>query len=85
MYGLDWINWKTATLKQLSVFQNHIMRYILNKRQQEHIAITELLAKTKLHSISSIAKSQTLKLYDHVKPSKAGISKICIEGKVMEK
>ena len=67
MYGLEYVNWKTTTLEQLYAFQNHTIRYILNKRQQEHITITKLLAKTKHHSISSKAKSQILKLCGHVK------------------
>ena len=72
MCSLENDNIGTVTV---SVFQNHIMRYILNKRQQKHVTITELLARTKLNFISSTTKSQTLHLDDHVKRSKAGISK----------
>ena len=85
LYGLDCVNWTTTLLKRVETFQNHIMRFMTNKRLTDHIKIQTLLEITGLTPIASLIKSKTLKLYGHIKRSKQGLSKLCIEGMVAGK
>ena len=48
----------------------------------DHVPILTLLEKTTLTPVTPIIKSKVLKLYGHVKRSKNGLSKICLEGMV---
>ena len=52
LYGLECLNWTTATLKKLTTFQNHMMRLITNHRLSDHIRIETLLTTTKLTPIA---------------------------------
>jgi hypothetical protein len=82
LYGLDCVNYKVTTLNKLETFQNHIMRFMTNKRLTDHISIATLLKTTGLTPIIPLVKSKTLKLYGHIKRSKKGLSKICLEGMI---
>ena len=82
LYGLERVNWTSESLQKLVVFQNHIMRFMTNKRLKtsDHTRIEDLLSKTKLIPITSTIKSVSLKLYGHTKRCTQGVSKICLEG-----
>ena len=82
LYGLDCVNWKVTTLNKIETFQNHIMRFMTNKRLTDHISISTLLKTTSLTPIGPLVKSKTLKLYGHNKRSKKGYSKLCLEGMI---
>ena len=82
LHGLECVNWTTKLLQKVETFQNHIMRFMTNKRLIDHTKITDLLTTTKLTPITPIIKSKTLKLYGHTKRSKNGLSKLCLEGMI---
>ena len=82
LYGLDCVNWTTSLLNKIATFQNHIMRFMTNKRLTDHIRIQTLLETTGLTPIVPLIKSKTLKLFGHIKRSKKGLSKICLEGMI---
>ncbi len=56
----------TKLLRKVQTFQNHIMRFMTNRRLGDHTEIEDLLATTKLTSITPIIKSKALKLYGHI-------------------
>ena len=85
LYGLDCINWTTTLLNKIETFQNHIMRFMTNKRLTDHVRIQSLLDMTGLTPIVPLIKSKTLKLFGHIKRSKKGLSKICLEGMITGK
>ena len=58
------------------------MGFMTNKRLTDHISIQNLLRTTGLTPISALIKSKTLKLYGHIKQSKNGYSKVCLEGMI---
>ena len=80
LYGLECVNWASSLLRRMETFQNHVMRYMTRNRLTDRVSIKELLETTTLTPIVSIIKSKVLKLFGHVKRSKAGLSKICLEG-----
>ena len=82
LYGLECVNWTSKSLQKLVVFQNHMMRFMTNKRLSDHTRIEDLLCTTKLTPITSTIKSMVLKLYGHTKRSTQGVSKICLEGMI---
>ena len=82
LYGLECVNWTSISLQKLVVFQNHMMRFMTNKRLSDHTRIEDLLRTTKLTPITSTIKSMALKLYGHTKRSTQGVSKICLEGMI---
>ena len=82
LYGLECVNWTSKSLQKLVVFQNHMMRFMTNKRLSDHTRIEDLLRTTKLTPITSTIKSKVLKLYGHTKCSTQGVSRICLEGMI---
>ena len=82
LYGLECVNWTLKSLQKLVVFQNHMMRFMTNKRLSDHTRIEDLLRTTKLTPITSTIKSKVLKLYGHTKRCTQGVSKICLEGMI---
>ena len=66
----------------MEIFQDHVMRFMTGNRLTDRISIIELLDTTTLTPIVPIIKSKFLKLFGHFKPSKTGLSKICLEGTV---
>ena len=82
LYGLECVNWTEKLEQQIETFQNHIMRFMTNKRLTDHTKIEELLRITTLNPIMSTIKSKVLKLYGHVKRSEVGLSRQCLEGMV---
>ena len=82
LYGLECVNWTSKSLQKLVVLQNHMMRFMTNKRLSDHTRIEDLLRTTKLTSITSTIKSKVLKLYGHTKRSTQGVSRICLEGMI---
>ena len=82
LYGLECVNWTSKSLQKLVVFQNHMMRFMTNKRLSDHTRIEDLLRTTKLTPITSTIKSKVLKLYGHTKRPTQGVSRICLEGMI---
>ena len=82
LYGLECVNWTSKSLQKLVVFQNHIMRFMSNKRMSDHTRIEDLYRTIKLTPIISTIKSKVLKLYGHTKRCTQGVSKICLEGMI---
>ena len=82
LYGLECVNWTTNLLHKVETFQNHIMRYMMNKRLTDHIKIEDLRRTTNLPAITQVIKSKTLKLYGHIKRSSTGLSRLCLEGMI---
>ena len=82
LYGLECVNWTSKSLQKLVVFQNHMMRFMTNKRLSDHTRIEDLLRTTKLTPITSKIKSMVLKLYGHTERSTQGVSKISLEGMI---
>ena len=80
LYGLECVNWSSKSLQKLSVFQNHMMRFMKNTKLSDHTRIEDLFHTTKLTAITTTIKSKVLKLYGHIKRSTLGVSKICLEG-----
>ena len=79
LYGLECVNWTSESLQKLVVFQNHMIRFMTNKRLSDQTRIEDLLSKTKLIPITPTIKSKVLKLYSHTKRCTQGVSKICLE------
>ena len=79
-HGLECVNWTTSLLNKMETFQNHIMRFMTNKRLTDHVRISTLLDMTGMFPIVPLIKSKTLKLFGHIKRSEKGLSKICLEG-----
>ena len=82
LYGLECVNWTTNLLQKVETFQNHMMRFMVNKRLTDHIKIKDLLKATNLPPVTQIIKSKVLKLYGHIKRSNTGLSKLCVEGMI---
>ena len=53
-----------------------------NHKLNDRVRISTLREITKLVLISSIIKIKTLKLFGHIKRSKLGHSKLCLEGMI---
>ena len=81
-YGMECVIWTKKLQQTMKTFQNHIMRFMTNHRFIDHIKIEDLLKTTNLTPIRSTIKSKVLKLFGHIKRSKVGLSKICLEGTV---
>ena len=52
----------------------------MNKQLTDHIKIEDLRRKT--NAITQVITSKTLKLYGHIKRSRTGLSRLCLEGMV---
>ncbi len=85
LYGLDCVNWTVSLCDKIEVFQNHMMRIMLDKKVIDRIRIEELQKLTGLDPLVSVIKSRVLKLFGHVKRSEMGLSRICLEGKAQGK
>ena len=53
-----------------------------NHRLADHVKMETLRETTKLLPIMSLIKSKTRKLFGHIKRSKTGLSKVCLEGMI---
>ena len=82
LYGLDCVTWTQKLENLIETFQNHIMRFITGHRLIDKTKLTALRRITHLSPIVSKIRSKTLKLYGHIKRSKTGLSKLCLEGMV---
>ena len=80
LYGLECVNWTTAALQKMEVFQNHIMRFMTNTKLTDHVRVENLREITQLPPITAVIKSKVLKLFGHTKRMDRGVSKICLEG-----
>ena len=67
---------------KLVVFQNHMMRFMTNKRLSDQTRIEDLLRTTKFTPIASTIKSKVLKFYGHTKRCTQGVSKIYLQGMI---
>ena len=84
-YDVDCITWNKRISKKNEVFQNHILHIITSHRHIDKIKITTLRDLTKIPILFDKIKSKTLKLYGHIKRSKTGLSKLCLEGLITGK
>ena len=82
LYGLECANWTSKDEQAIEVFQNHIMRFMTNKKLIDHTKIEDLLEMTKLSPVMPTIRSRCLKLFGHTKRSESGLSKLCLEGMV---
>ena len=82
LYGLECANWTSKDEQAIEVFQNHIMRFMTNKKLIDHTKIEDLLEMTKLTPVMPTIRSKCLKLFGHTKRSESGLSKLCLEGMV---
>ncbi len=80
LYGLDCVNWTSILCEKVEVFQNNMMRIMLDKNILDKIRIKELQKITGLDPLISVIKSRVLKLFGHVKRSEHGLSRVCLEG-----
>ena len=76
LHGLECVNWTVKLERSLETFQNHIMRFMTNKRLLDHVKIEDLLKITKLTPAMSVIKSKSLKLFGHIKKIRVWISGI---------
>ena len=54
LYAAETIIWKPQLIHHITVFQNHIMRFMCNKRLIDKTPITDLIEMTGLHSITKV-------------------------------
>ncbi len=85
LYGMECVNWTQKLCAMIEVFQNNMMRIMCNKTLLDKMRIEDLQKLTGLKPLTNIVKSRVLKHFGHIKRSKLGLSKICLEGKIQGK
>lgn len=81
LYAAETITWKPQLRHMLTVFQNHIMRWMCHNRLIDRTPITVLTRVTGLRPIMDIVQTCKLRWYGHVKRSALPV-KTAIEGMV---
>ena len=81
MYAAETITWKPQLIHHITVFQNHLMRFMCNKRLIDKIPITDLIEVTGLQSVKEVVKKRKLSWYGHIKRSSLPV-RTTIEGMV---
>ena len=81
LYAAETVTWKPQLQHQITVFQNHVMRWMCNKPLIDRTPITELARITSLRPIMNIVRTSKLRWYGHVKRSTLPV-KSAIEGMV---
>ncbi len=82
---MECVNWTQKLCNMIEVFQNNMMRVMCNKTLLDKVKIEELQKMTGLKPLTDVISSRILKHFGHIKRSKLGLSKICLEGKVQGK
>ena len=80
-YAAETITWKPQLIHHITVFQNHIMRFMCNKRLIDKTPITDLIEMTSLQSVTKVVKKRKLSWYGHIKRSSLPVRTI-FEGMV---
>ena len=81
LYDMETVTWKPFLLQKVSVFQNHIMRWICGKRLIDRTSIYEMERLTGLKSITKTIMKRKLKWFGHIKRSTLPV-KTVFEGMV---
>ena len=81
LYATETMTWKESLWKKINVFENHIMRWILNVRLVDKIKIEELRRRTRLPSIVRTIQARKLTWYGHIKRCDLPV-KVLFEGMV---
>ena len=79
-YGMECVSWTDKLLQKMEVFQNHIMRFILDKRLSERMSCNTMRSITNITSLEDTIKERTPRFHGKVKDFEKGVSKICFEG-----
>ena len=66
----------------MEIFRNHVMRLMTGCKLQDKIRINDLRKMTNLTPLESLIRSKTLTLFGHIKRSRKGLLKICLEGMI---
>ena len=78
LYGLECANWTSKDEQAIEVFQNHIMRFMTNKKLIDHTKIEDLLEITKLSPVMPTIRSRCLKLFYSKSILKNICERVCI-------
>ena len=69
LYAMETIVWKPPLVQKITVFQNHIMRWITGHRLIDRVSISDLQQQTGLEPIINIIKKQKMSWFGHMKRS----------------
>ena len=84
-YGLECVTWTKALENKMNVFQNKIMRFLINKSVMDKISIETLKEMTGIKSIFEIIKGNKINLFKKAEAKLGGTLKACVEGVVQGK
>ena len=69
LYATETITWTQTLLNKISVFQNHLMRWMSGHRLNDRISITRLKSITQLKDITDDIKRSKVAWYGHLRRS----------------
>ena len=70
LYATETVTWNSTLLNKMSVFENHIMRWMCGIKLSERVPISTLRTKTNIQKdITKIIKLRKLQWYGHLKRS----------------
>ena len=81
LYASETVTWKQSLQEKVTVFQNHVMRWMLGKRLRDRMSITELCRITCLQPLMNQVRERKLKWFGHIKRSSLPV-RVVVEGMV---
>ncbi len=84
LYAAETITWKPKLQQKVTVFQNHLMRWMCRKKLIDKMPIRELLRITKLVPVMSTIRARKLRWYGHIRRSNLPV-RTSVEGIIQGK
>ena len=69
LYGAETITWTPILLNKISVFQNHLMRWMSGHKLNDRVPIATLKSMTQLRDLTSLVKKSKVAWYGHLRRS----------------